>query len=267
MHRVRVLGAACMAGLGLVLPAMALAEPASSTNAPVANTGAGEEEHAAKPWTASSDWNVSLTLGYDSEYIIRGTQISKQDAIAGLNASWDNHYAGAVIHVPAADDFNSYPTKIVAYGGTTFDVAPNVYGDVGFNGYLYPDDGMVVGSTDSFEPYMGFGLDHSPISPAVYAYYDVTRERYTFEATGSYTLPLGRTDFVIGGRLGATGGKGKDFGFAQADAELVQNINAKVSLGIGAHFAASTEDTFLDGLAYGTDTTTWFGVRLKARRN
>lgn len=256
MRRVLVLALGMMMS-GTSIPA--LAEPAGS--------GTDEEQHAVQPQPASADWNVNLTLGWDSEYIIRGTQISKQDAIAGISASWKDHYAGAVIHVPAADDFNSYPTKIVAYGGTTFDMAPNVYGDVGFNGYLYPDDGMVVRSTDSFEPYVGFGLDKSPISPALYAYYDVVRERYTFEATGKYSLPLGRVDFVLGGRAGVTGGKGLDFGFVQGDAELVHNLNAKTSLGIGAHFAASTEDTMLDGLAYGTDTTSWFGVRFKARHN
>lgn len=212
-----------------------------------------------------SDWGVSAMLGWDSEHIFRGAQQAKQNAVAEVEFTQGNYYAGVWGMLPTEDQWDSYATRVDVYGGSTFDISRSVFGDVGLTGYLYPQDGALVNSDNSVEGYVGFGLDNA-FSPTLYGYYDIVRDRYTLEASAEYRLPLARTDFVLGGTAGYTGGDGLDYGYFRADAEIVQNINRHASIGIGGHFAYSTEDTFLDGLTYSNDTTEWFGIRLRANK-
>lgn len=224
------------------------------------NPGTGTSEPCCK-----HDWGVSAMLGWDSEHIFRGAQEAKQNAVAEVEVTYGNYYVGAFGMLPTADDWDSYATRVDVYGGATFDISRSVYGDVGVTGYLYPESGALVHSESSVEGYAGFGVDNV-FNPAFYMFMDPVRERYALEASAEYTLPVARTDLVLGGVAGYTAGKGEDYAYFQADAEIVQNINRHASVGIGGHFAYSTENTFLDGLTYSQDTTEWFGVRLRANK-
>ncbi|PHR59641.1 MAG: hypothetical protein COA47_09065 [Robiginitomaculum sp.] len=201
-------------------------------------------------------------LRWDSEYIFRGAQQAKQNVSGGIEARYGSAYGGVWTVVPTPDGFNSYQTRIDVYAGYGFDISGAVYGDVGVNGYIRPDDGILFAQDDSIEAYAGITWD-SELSPAIYGYYDFVLERFTIEASANYVVPFGRTDLVIGGAAGYSNGNGFDYSYFQADAELVHNFTRNTSIGLGGHWAVSTEPTFLDGLAITGDNTTWFGIRLR----
>jgi len=213
---------------------------------------------------ASTDFGLEAVIGWDSEHIFRGQQLAKQNISAGAEATYGNSYAGVWAVLPTADRFNAFQNRIDLYAGTGFDLAGTLYADIGVNGYIRTDDGILFATEDSVEAYAGLSAN-GRFSPAVYAFYDFILERYTFEASAEYILPFGRNDLVAGAVAGYSGGDGVDYGYFQADIEARYNINRNTSIGLAGHLAASTEPTFLDGLGVTSDTTAWFGLRLKAR--
>lgn len=223
-----------------------------------------------QPCCESSGLGFSAMLGWDTEHIFRGSQEAEQNAVAEIELSYRNLYGGVWGMLPTNDGAGNFASRVDVYGGATFDLSRSVYADVGVTGYLYPDGGTLVPGEDSVEGYVGFGFNNA-FNPAIYGYYDVVRERYTAEASAEYRIPVARTDFVLGATAGYTGstggGLGQDYAYVRADAEIVQNINRHASIGIGGHFAWSSEDTFLDNLAYTQDTTEWFGIRLRAKKD
>jgi len=213
---------------------------------------------------ASTGFGLEAVVGWDSEHIFRGQQLAKQNISAGAEATYGNSYAGVWAVLPTADRFNAFQNRIDLYAGTGFDLAGTLYADIGVNGYIRTDDGILFATEDSVEAYAGLSAN-GRFSPAVYAFYDFILERYTFEASAEYILPFGRNDLVAGAVAGYSGGDGVDYGYFQADIEARYNINRNTSIGLAGHLAASTEPTFLDGLGVTSDTTAWFGLRLKAR--
>ncbi|VAV95321.1 hypothetical protein MNBD_ALPHA06-55 [hydrothermal vent metagenome] len=214
-----------------------------------------------QPATASR-FRYKAVLGWDSEFVFRGLQLAKQNASGGIELAYGNAYAGAWATVPTVDAFGFYQNRFDIFAGYGFDISDAVFGDVGVTGYIRTDDGVFYAQEDSVEAYAGLSMGGA-FKPSLYGFYDFMLERYTLEAAAEYSLPLGRTDLVLGGTGGYSNGDGVDYGYLQIDAEIVQNLNRNTSIGLGGHFAASTEATFLQGLALSGDTTTWFGVRLR----
>jgi len=213
--------------------------------------------------SSGDDLSLKVVLGWDSEFIFRGQQLAKQIAVGGVEANYGNAYVGVWGNVPSPDDFDSYQNRIDIYAGYGFDIGSNLYADAGVNGYIRSNSGALFNQKDSVEGYFGLSMD-GPLSPSLYGFYDIELDRYTIEASAEYTLPFGRTDLVLGGTAGYSGGKGIDYAYFQADAELVHNFTRNASIGIGGHFAVSSEKTFLEGLALTGDNTTWFGIRLRS---
>lgn len=207
---------------------------------------------------------VEATAQYNSEYVFRGAQLAKHNAQGGVELSSGGFYAGGWVIIPTEDNFNAYQTEIDLYGGYGFDLTGNVYADVGVNGYLYNSPQLLFAAEDSVEVYAGLALN-SPLSPSLYGFYDFETEFATIEASLEYTLPLGQTDLVVGSTIGYTDGKGDEYAYFQADAEVVYNLNRQAALGVGAHWAVSEDSRFLRGLALNDSNSTWYGITLKAR--
>ncbi|MCF6292058.1 MAG: hypothetical protein L3J04_01550 [Robiginitomaculum sp.] len=210
-----------------------------------------------------SDINLEAVITWNSENVFRGLQESKQNIAGGIEISSANLYGGIWAVKPVADRFGAYQDRIDIYAGYGFDLNDTIQADIGVTGYIRPDNGLLFAYDDSVEAYAGISLG-GEYNPALYAFYDFVLERFVFEASAEYIIPIARTDLVFGGTLGYSNDNGFDFGYAQADVEIVHNFNRNLSIGIGGHFAASTETTFLQGLALSGKNSTWFGLRLRA---
>lgn len=211
----------------------------------------------------ASDIGFEAVLAWNSEHIFRGVQEAKQTIAGGVEISYDQLYGGVWAVVPTADSFNAYQNRIDLYAGYGFDISDVLQADIGVTGYIRPDNGALFAYDDSVELYAGISTG-GQFNPALYGFYDFVLDRFVIEASTEYILPFARTDLVVGGTLGYQHDNGFDFGYAQLDIELVQNFTQNTSIGIGGHFAASTDNTFLRGLAVNGKNTTWFGIRLRA---
>jgi hypothetical protein len=210
-----------------------------------------------------SDINFEAIITWNSENIFRGFQESKQTIAGGVEISSANLYGGVWAVAPVADSFDAYQDRVDIYAGYGFDLNDTLQADIGVTGYIRPQNGAVFAYDDSIEAYAGISLG-GEYNPAFYAFYDFVLERFIFEASAEYIIPIARTDLVFGGTLGYSNNNGFDFGYAQADVEIVQNFSRNLSIGIGGHFAAATETTFLQGLVLSGKNSTWFGLRLRA---
>lgn len=210
-----------------------------------------------------SDINFEAVIAWNSENVFRGLQESKQTIAGGIEISSASLYGGVWAVAPVADSFGAYQDRIDIYAGYGFDLSDTIQADIGVTGYIRPDNGLLFAYDDSAEIYAGISLG-GEYNPAFYAFYDFILERFIFEASAEYIIPIARTDLVFGGTLGYSNDNGFDFGYAQANVEVIQNFNRNLSIGIGAHFAAATETTFLQGLALSGKNSTWFGLRLRA---
>jgi len=237
----------------------ATSRPLLSANA----SDSGQGAYLSSGGGSTSTVEFEVVLGWDSEHVFRGTQQAKQNVTGGIEARFDRAYAGAWAVLPTADSFGAYQNRIDLYAGYGLDLSDTMMADIGITGYIRPDTGLLFAAKDSVEIFGGISGD-GPLRPAVYAFYDFVLERAAVEASAEYMLPVGRTDLVFGGTAGYTSGTGIDYGYLQADVELVHNFNRNASVAIGGHFAASTETTFLQGLAQSSDRTTWFGLRLRS---
>ncbi|MBL4617574.1 MAG: hypothetical protein JKY46_07735 [Robiginitomaculum sp.] len=212
---------------------------------------------------SGSNINLEAVIAWDSENIFRGLQESKQTIAGGIEISSANLYGGVWAVAPVADSFSAYQDRIDIYAGYGFDLNNTIQADIGVAGYIRPQNGLLFAYDDSIEAYAGISLG-GEYNPAFYAFYDFVLERFVFEASAEYIIPIARTDLVFGGTLGYSDDNGFDFGYAQADVEIVQNFNRNLSISVGGHFAAATETTFLQGLALSGKNSTWFGLRLRA---
>ena len=212
---------------------------------------------------SGSDINFETVITWNSENVFRGLQESKQNIAGGIEISSANLYGGVWAVTPVADSFGAYQDRIDIYAGYGFDLSDTIQADIGVTGYIRPGSGLLFAYDDSVEAYAGISLG-GEYNPALYAFYDFVLERFVFEASAEYIIPIARTDLVFGGTVGYSNDNGFDFGYAQADVEVVHNFNRNLSIGIGGHFAAATETTFLQGLALSGKNSTWFGLRLRA---
>lgn len=212
------------------------------------------------------DVDFKATVSFNSEYVFRGEQFAKHNVQGGVEVSTNGFYAGAWAILPTEDDFNAYQTEIDVYGGFGFDLAENVYADVGVTGYIFNAPQLLFANHDSVEAYAGLSLN-MPLKPSLYGFYDFDEKTATVEGSLEYSIPFGRTDFNLGATGGYTDGKGsaQDYAYFQADAELVYNLNRQASVGVGGHWAISEDRRFLDALTVSDDNTTWYGITLKAR--
>ncbi len=214
---------------------------------------------------ASDAIEFEFVAGWDSEHVFRGTQQSKQNITGGIEARMDQVYAGVWAVLPTADSFAAYQDRIDVYAGYGFALSDGAWADIGVTGYIRPDNGLLFSYEDSVEVFAGVS-GSGPFSPALYGFYDFVLEQATIEASAEYIVPVGRTDLVFGGTAGYSNGSSLDYGYVQADVELAHNFNRNTAVSLGGHFAASTEPTFLQGLALTSERTSWFGVRLRTAR-
>jgi uncharacterized protein (TIGR02001 family) len=210
------------------------------------------------------EFNFKATASFTSEYVFRGQQQAKHSAQGGVEISTGGLYAGAWAILPTEDNFNAYQTEIDVYGGYGFDLTERVYADVGVTGYLYNSPQLLFAKKDSVEVYAGLALDVF-LKPSLYGFYDFETKDKTVETSLEYSLPFGRTDFLLGATGGYTSGRGYDYLYLQTDAEIVYNINRQASVGVGGHWAISEDHRFLNGLTFTGNDSTWYGITLKAR--
>ena len=89
--------------------------------------------------SVKAESNMSASVGYDSKYIFRGTELADESMTVSVDVEFDDAYLGMWTNQPIVGGFDN---EFDFYGGMGFDVAEGIEMDVGGILYYYPESGQ-----------------------------------------------------------------------------------------------------------------------------
>lgn len=207
-------------------------------------------------------FGVEVAVGYDTHYMFRGVNYG-EDSVWGLIevalpiipgvdlavGAWYQDPQSAAPENPDRED------ELDLYATLGAEVAPGIYGWVGYYHYLFPEAGN--GSTNEVTAGVEFALLNELLTVSVEAFYDIDIEGWYFMPTASHTIPV--SDFLsieFGAAIGyqvdyyRDGGDWNDVrAFAKAPISLTENVTLEPYI---AHsWALDAIEDFQDDELYG----------------
>lgn len=236
------------------------------------------------------DLSMSVTFGWESEYVFRGIQRAEEIYAPSIDFSMGGAYAGVWAALPVDDDgVLGGGNEIDFYAGYGMALSDLLSMDVGVTYYTYNStpSGSLLTREDTVEVYVGAALD-TILNPAFYVYYDIDLENFTLELSGGHSVPLTEVlSLDIGAYVGwvtlegfdTRGNTGvsrtifdDDYLYYGASLDLVYSLSENASISVGGRYAA--RDTALlngpdfndidDILTDGDKDTVWWGVAFTA---
>jgi hypothetical protein len=230
----------------------------------IANAGSGKMvQPPSGPIAAPAPlFGAEVAVGYDTHYMFRGVNYGEDSVWGSLEISlpiipgvdlavgawYQDPQSGSLQNPGREDELDLYTTI-----GT--EVAPGIYGWVGYYAYLYPEAGG--GSTNEITTGVEFSILNEMLTVSVEAFYDLDIEGWYFTPGVSHTLPI--NDFLaieIGAAVGyqidynADGSDWNDVrAFVKTPISLTENVTLEPYI---AHsWALDAIDSFQDDELFG----------------
>lgn len=134
---------------------------------------------------------VEASLAWESEYVFRGFQVAEhsfQPSVEiGVPLGGGDIYGGVWTNQPITEeDGNSqFENEVDFFAGYAIDITEVISLDVGITYYWYPEVDGDDSETEEF--FFGIGADVL-LEPALYVYYDLTREAWTVMLSIRYRI-------------------------------------------------------------------------------
>jgi len=214
-------------------------------------------------------FSASAKVGYESEYVFRGTHLSGASITPEVDFGYDIG-SGFAVYAGVWSDLavdNSDYREVDVYTGVTYTYDFATF-DVGYIGYLYP----MPGASNTNEIKLAASIDTTQwlgefnVSPYVAFYYDFNLKTPTVEAGLSYTAPVtkwlanrdwGTVD--LGGAYGhvSSDNGGYDYVMLSADAVVALNNYCSISAGVRYSMRDNMELAGYQGV-----NRVWFGTSM-----
>ncbi|MEM9158536.1 MAG: TorF family putative porin [Verrucomicrobiota bacterium] len=175
----------------------------------------------------------SVTVEFEtaSQYIFRGQELGDLTFHPSVEFGQGNLYGGVWAALPLEND-EVWNEEYDFYLGHGWALNGDVSLDLGGIHYYYPSGG------DTTELYLGLAGDIQSIATSFYIYNDLDLDTWTGEARGSYAFPFFDKVMELGAYAGAVqGGGSEDYLYYGLDAEVIFEINSKLSFLVGGHLA------------------------------
>jgi hypothetical protein len=199
---------------------------------------------------ARAEYSISTDLTFATSYVFRGIQLGNDTLHPSIEASQDDFYAGFWGALPINNlDSKGWINEFDFYGGYGIDLGDDLTLDLGGTYYYYPQGD----STTEF--YAGLSGTLGAITPSVYAYYDVTLEALTLQASFGYSLPMESVGSSLD--LSLTGGYVKpdeddSYYYWGASAVIPFKVSENATISAGLHYSRNTTDMEDRDWVYGT---------------
>ena len=199
---------------------------------------------------AQDDAEVTMSLGYESQYVFRGFALANDSMVASMEAKFGDAHLGFWSNQPIVGNFDN---EFDFYGGFGFEIAEGINLDLGGTLYYYPE---TVGNTDTFELYASFGID-TGLDPAITIYYDLDLEAITVEGSVGESWEMDeKTSFDVSAFLGNVNGNGFDYSYFGASADVVKSLSDTASGSIGVRYS---DGSWTGLIQDGPQDEIWFG--------
>ncbi len=197
---------------------------------------------------SAQEMSISTAVAFESTYIFRGAKFADEFIAPSVDISYGDLYAGIWAALPLE---TAYESEVDYYAGYGFGLSETMSADVGFTYYTFPDsnDGFFDSDVNTFEIYGGLSFD-APLSPAVYAFYDLDLEAFTLEVSGGHSIEVSdSTSFDLSAYLGWVDGDGWDYIYYGAGAanSIAFTDNASASIFVNYY---GSEEVIDDGDKY-----------------
>jgi uncharacterized protein (TIGR02001 family) len=209
----------------------------------------------------AQELSISSTFSWESDYVFRGVQLAEEYFAPAVDISYGDAYAGIWAALPVDSQFGN---EVDFYAGYGLGLSETVSADVGFCYYTYPDAGSdFFDDVNTLEVYGGLSFD-APLSPAVYAYYDLDLEILTFEASAGHSSEVSESaTFDISAYIGYVDpNEGDTYTYYGASVGYTYAFTDNAAFTIGMNWYSSSEDYMYDGdsdaLTFGTSFTAGF---------
>ena len=273
-------------GIGPVL-AQETAAPAT-TSAPAATTVPADTASTANEdllWTPIvdlRDLSATITLGFEGEYVFRGSRQGDESIQSSLDLSMPLYEGDLNFGVWNNNDLRSNSTtggaaknddEIDLYASYAHPLTDDINVEVGYTHYWYPD--AAAGNvTSTNEVSLGFTKDYYVLWGAT-GYYDFDLEQIVMELSTAYSYSLKdygfpRTSIDCVAYYGVVdthevNGSGNDNGYSYggANLDIVYILNDVATVSVGGRFAMNNDDSGpANGIAGGTDSedSLWVGA-------
>jgi len=199
---------------------------------------------------AAEDVDISMSVGYESRYIFRGVKLADESMVVSIDAAFEDAYLGMWTNQPITGNFDN---EFDFYGGVGFEVAEGISMDVGGTLYFYPESG--VGS-ETFELYAGFAFE-TELSPAIYLFYDLDLEAFTFEASVGHSFEMDeKSSLDVAAFLAHVDGDGFNYHYYGVSGDVVYSLGDSSTASIGVRVSDGSDGSTTDEVYFGGSIST-----------
>lgn len=194
----------------------------------------------------AQELSISSTFAWESDYVFRGVQLAEEFFAPAVDLSYGDFYAGIWAALPVDSQFGN---EVDIYAGYGVGVSETISADFGFCYYTYPDAGSdFFDDVNTFEVYGGLSFE-APLSPSVYAYYDLDLEVLTFEGSVGHSAEAGEgATFDIAAHIGYVDpNDGDSYTYYGASVGYAYAFTDNAAFSIGLNWYSSSEDYMYDG--------------------
>lgn len=205
----------------------------------------------------AEELSLSATLAYESDYIFRGKRLANEYIAPSVDLSYGEYYLGAWAAIPFEDGDE---TEVDLYAGFATELSEVMNLDLGVTLYTYP---QVGNASNTLEIFSGLSFD-VPLSPAIYAAYDIDLKAFTIEGSCGYSIPVGESNsFDLSGYFGLVDVDiGESYSYYGVGVAYNVAISEAVSASVGVNYYGASEDMEADGsrskITFGASVTTGF---------
>lgn len=211
-------------------------------------------------------YSITADFAYTSEYVFRGLERADNSMQGSVEVLVGDVYVGGWTNQPVTKNADN---EIDFYAGYSFDVSDQLSLDLGGTYYWYPEANGAA-TRDATEAFLGIRTEMGGFTPAVYGYYDITREATTLQGSIGYSFPLQAWGVsldmsILGGWSDAddlfpdSGMEVADgYTYWGADVSIPFRLSQTSTLTVGGHYA----DTANVGFGAPSSENVWFTVAL-----
>lgn len=189
------------------------------------------------------DISVSVTFGYESEYVFRGDKLDQQAFQPAIDVEYGNFYAG-IWGSYGISSRQRGGRETDFYAGYAFALDDQITLDFGATYYYYSNDVPY-----DFELYAGAAWDVF-LEPAGYIYFETENQVWTFELSGGYSIDVAdSTTLDFSGHAGyqynynRAAGDTRNAWYAGIAADLTYAFNDNASFSIGPRLSSKKYDS------------------------
>ena len=195
----------------------------------------------------AQDAEVTMSLGYESQYVFRGFKIADESMVATVEANFGDAYLGFWTNQPIVGNVDN---EFDFYGGMAFDIAEGIGLELGGTLYYYPESGQ---NSETFELYASFGFD-TELDPSVTFFYDLDLEAFTVEGSIGESWEMDeKASIDVSAFLGYVDGMGFDYTYFGASADIVYSLSDTASSSIGIRYSDGSD---------GPEDEVWLGASI-----